>query len=89
VYYTPVYYILAQFSKTIRPGDRAVTTHTNAEGLDADALHACATLNDSNLLTVQLLNTTKEDIRLCLQIKEQYAEITSGANSLNTVQIQL
>ena len=89
VYYTPIYYILAQFSKTIRPGDRAVTTHTNAEGLDADALHACATLNDSNLLTVQLLNTTKEDIRLCLQIKEQYAEIISGANSLNTVQIQL
>ena len=26
IYYTPVYYVLAQFSKTIRPGDRAVQT---------------------------------------------------------------
>lgn len=89
VYYTPVYYVLAQLSKTIRPGDRAVTTHKKAEGLDQDALHACATINDSNLLTIQLLNTTKEDIQLSLQIKEQYAEINSEANSLKTIQIQL
>ncbi len=89
VYYTPVYYILAQFSKTIRPGDRAVATRKNAEGLDPDALHACATINDGNLLTIQLLNTTKGDIQLSLQVKGQYAEIVSEANSLETIQIQL
>jgi len=89
VYFTPVYYILAQFSKTIRPGDRAVTTHKKSEGLDPDALHACSTINDSNLLTVQLLNTTREEIPLCLQIKGQYARITSEGNSLMTFQIQL
>jgi len=89
VYYTPVYYILAQFSKTIRPGDRAVTTNKKSEGLDPDALHACATLNDSLLLTVQLLNTTREEIPLCLQIKGQYASISSKGNSLMTIQIQL
>lgn len=89
VYYTPVYYILAQLSKTIRPGDRAVATQKNAEGLDPDAIHACATLNDNNLLTVQLLNTTKGDIQLSLQVKGQYAEIISEANSLKTIQIQL
>jgi len=89
VYYTPVYYILAQLSKTIRPGDRAVSTHNNAEGLDPDTLHACATINDNNLLTVQLLNTTKGDIQLSLQVQGQYTEITSEANSLKTIQIQL
>ena len=89
MYYTPVYYILAQFSKTIRPGDRAVTTHKNAEGLDPDALHACATLNDASLLTVQLLNTTKEEIEVSLQIKEQFARLNVEANSLKTIQIQL
>jgi glucosylceramidase len=89
VYYTPVYYILAQLSKTIRPGDHAVATKKNAEGLDPDALHACATLNDKNLLTVQVLNTTKGEIRLSLQVRGQYAEINSEANSLKTIQIQL
>lgn len=45
VYYTPIYDVLAQFSRTIRPGDRAVATRRVLNGLDADALHACATLN--------------------------------------------
>ena len=89
VYYTPVYYILAQLSKTIRPGDTAVTTRKNAEGIDPDALHACATINDQNLLTVQLLNTTKGEIQLSLQVKDQYAEMVAEANSLRTIQIQL
>ncbi|HOO99348.1 MAG TPA: hypothetical protein PK766_07280 [Bacteroidales bacterium] len=89
IYYTPVYYILAQLSKTIRPGDKAVYTHKDSPGLDQDDLHVCATLNESNLLTVQILNTTKEDIKLCMQIKKQFAEIISGGNSLKTVQVQL
>jgi len=89
VYYTPVYYILAQFSRTIRPGDRAVATRKKAEGLDPDALHACATINDDGMLAVQLLNTTKKEIPLSLQVKGQHAVITSPANSLMTVQIQL
>ncbi|MGE5349330.1 MAG: glycoside hydrolase family 30 beta sandwich domain-containing protein, partial [Actinomycetota bacterium] len=69
--------------------DHAVATKKNAEGLDPDALHACATLNDKNLLTVQVLNTTKGEIRLSLQVRGQYAEINSEANSLKTIQIQL
>jgi len=89
VYYTPIYYVLAQFSRTIRPGDRAVQTALDLQGLDKDALHACATLNSENLLSIQLLNTTGEDIRTGLQIRNQYAEITVGRNSLQTVQIQL
>ena len=89
VYYTPIYYVLAQFSRTIRPGDRAVQTALDLQGLDKDALHACATLNSENLLSIQLLNTTGEDIRTGLQIRDQYAEITVGRNSLQTVQIQL
>ncbi|MEJ2105135.1 MAG: glycosyl hydrolase family 30, partial [Ignavibacteriaceae bacterium] len=68
IYYTPIYYILAQFSRTIRPGDKGVQTEKILEGLDNDALHACATINDSNLLTIQLLNTTKEPLEFSLQI---------------------
>ncbi len=89
VYYTPIYYILKQFSRTIRPGDRAVQTEKVLDGLDNDALHACATINDANVLTVQLLNTTKEPITYSLQIDDQYASITMDPNAVQTVRIQL
>jgi glucosylceramidase len=89
IYYTPIYYILAQFSKTIRPGDKAVQTYKTLDGLGNDDLHACATINDDNLLSVQLLNTTKEAISYNLQIEDQFAEIVIDPNSIQTVQIRL
>lgn len=89
IYYTPIYYILAQFSRTIRPGDKAVQTTLSLDGLDNDAIHACATLNPDQLLSVQLLNTTKENIVIGLQIRDQFAEITVGKNSVQTIQIRL
>jgi glucosylceramidase len=89
VYYTPIYYVLAQFSRTIRPGDRAVRTRRALDGLDADALHACATINDRSLLSVQLLNTTKKVIAYKLQIAGSHADLTIPANSLQTVRVQL
>jgi glucosylceramidase len=89
VYYTPIYHVLAQFSRTIRPGDQAVQTKKILDGLDQDALHACATINKDNILSVQLLNTTKEKINYKLQIKEKYAEITLDANCVQTVRVQL
>jgi glucosylceramidase len=81
--------VLAQFSKTIRPGDKAVKTSTILNDLGADDLHACATINDNNVLSVQLLNTTGNKISYQLEIKGQYAEIIINANTLQTVQIQL
>jgi glucosylceramidase len=89
VYYTPIYYVLAQFSQTIRPGDRAVQTTKHLEGLDNDALHASATMNDEGLLSVQVLNTTKQSIKYGLQIGAQRAEVEIPANAVQTVRIQL
>ena len=89
VYYTPIYYVLAQLSRTIRPGDNAVQAYKHLEGLDDDALHASATINGDGLLTTQLLNTTKAPIRYSLQIGTQYAEAKIEANSLQTVRVQL
>lgn len=89
VYYTPIYYVLAQFSRTIRPGDRAVQTDIQRADLGADDLHASATLNAQGLLSVQLLNTTKQPITYKLQIGSQYAEIQIDANAVQTVQVQL
>jgi len=89
VYYTPIYYVLAQFSRTIRPGDKAVQTTKMLDNLDEDALHTCATLNSDNVLSVQILNTTKKPIDYKLQIGDQFAEIKIAANSVQTVRVQL
>jgi glucosylceramidase len=89
VYYTPIYYVLSQFSRTIRPGDHAVQTSLRKENLDADALHACATLSPDGMLSVQVLNTTLEAIDYNLQIGERHARVQIKANSLQTVRIRL
>ena len=88
VYYTPIYYLLAQFSRSIRPGDRAVQTETVYAG-DADALHAVATLSNEGLLSVQVLNTTDEVIDYQLQVGAQHASASIAANALQTLQIRL
>jgi glucosylceramidase len=87
VYYTPIYYVLAQFSRTIRPGDQAVEVTTHLDGLEEDALHASATRNDDGLLSVQLLNTTKHPVECALQIGAQFAPITIPANAVQTVRV--
>lgn len=89
VYYTPVYYVLAQLSRTIRPGDVAVQTRNTAPGLDADALHACATMGPDGLLSVQLLNTTTSEIIFNLQVADRFAEIAIPANAVQTVRVQI
>lgn len=89
VYYTPIYYVLSQFSRTIRPGDKAVQTEKTLANLGSDDLHACATVNSDNLLSVQLLNTTKAPITYNLQIGDRYAKVTIDANAVQTVRVQL
>ncbi len=89
IYYTPIFHILSQISRTIRPGDRAVRTVQNFAGLGSDDLHGCATINGDNLLSIQLLNTTKAPVVYNLQIGDQYAAITIDANALQTVRVQL
>jgi glucosylceramidase len=89
VYYTPIYHVLSQFSRSIRPGDKAVLTEQADAGLGDDDLHSCATLNGEGLLSVQLLNTTQAPIAYKLQIGSKYAELTVAANAVQTVRVQL
>ena len=89
VYYTPIFHVLSQFSRTIRPGDKAVQTQKITDELGDDDLHTCATINDDGMLSVQLLNTTEEPIIYNLQIGSKYAQIKIAANSVQTVRVQM
>ncbi|MDP8268486.1 MAG: hypothetical protein P9L97_07155 [Candidatus Tenebribacter davisii] len=89
VYYTPIFHVLSQFSRTIRPGDKAVQTKKDTAELGEDDLHTCATINDAGMLSVQLLNTTTKPIFYNMQIGAKFAEITIAANSVQTVRIQM
>ena len=89
VYYTPIFYVLAQFSRMIRPGDRALQASKYLDGLEDDALHASATINSANLVSVQRLNTTKHPIGYSLQMGSQFAPLTIAANAVQTVRVQL
>lgn len=89
VYYTPIYHVLSQFSQTIRPGDKALQVDTQLKGLDSDALHVSSAISKSNLVSTQLLNTTKAPIDFSLQIGEQFVDVSIPANSVQTIQVQL
>ncbi len=89
IYYTPIYYVLAQLSQTMRPGDIVLKTSKVLGGLGSDDLHACALINKDNLVSIQLLNTTKKPINYHLKIGEQFAVIEIGANAVQTVRVQL
>jgi glucosylceramidase len=89
IYYTPIFHILSQFSRTIRPGDIAIRKEIQNNNLDEDALHVCASKNADKLVSVQLLNTTRKEINYKLKIGDKYADIVVPANSLQTVRVQL
>ncbi len=89
VYYTPVYHVLAQLSRSIRPGDRALLTETDTGALGDDALHACATLGRGNMLTLQVLNTTRQPVDYALQVGAQSAAVRVDANALQTIRIPM
>ncbi len=89
VYYTPVFHVLAQFSRTIRPGDRVVQTETRVGDADPGALHACATIDGTGLLSVQVLNVSPQPIEFALEIGAQHARVTVAANALQTIRCPL
>ena len=89
VYYTPIFHVLSQFSRTIRPGDKAIAVTASMDELNDDAIHASASLNSWKLLSVQVLNTTKKPVDYQLQIGGQFATVTIAANALQTVRVQM
>ncbi|MFT6904289.1 MAG: glucosylceramidase [Oleiphilaceae bacterium] len=88
VYYTPIFHVLAQLSRTIRPNDKALQTDCRFSGLDG-VIYSSASIGEDKLLSVQVLNTSKQAVHYHLQIGVQNTPVCIAANSLQTVQVQL
>lgn len=89
VYYTPIFYILAQLSQTIRPGDQVVGAELRLKGHSEDALYATASISPDQLLSIQVFNTQKHSLDYSIQIGAQFARVVIEPNALQTIQIQL
>ncbi len=89
VYYTPIFYILKQFSRTIRPGDKMVQSEFVGDKSLKDVIYSSASINAERVLSVQVLNTQKQEHEYSLQIGEQYADVKIPANSLQTISVKL
>lgn len=86
IYYTPYYYVLKQFSRSMRPGDTVLGV-TNPHLPEKD-LHLCATVNQNGEYAINILNTG-EALSFPLQIGEYVANIDMPANSVETIIVNL
>ncbi len=88
IYFTPVYYVLKQLSRNIRPGDVALHA-INREGENKDNLFVGATLNSKGEIVVNMLNIIKQPVAFDLKLGEYVAKVTAPANSLQTIIVKL
>lgn len=82
VYFTPLYYTLAHFSKYIRPGAKRIGFE-----LSDNSLLATATQNEDGTIAVVLLNQDNEAKNLTLSLGEESTDITISAQAIQTILI--
>ena len=83
LYFTPYYYVLKQFSRSMRPGDTVLGVSHQPEHI-----HLCATVNDQGEYAINILNTG-EATSFPLQIGAYAAKVTMPANSVETIIVKL
>ena len=87
IYYTPYYYVLKQFSRSMRPGDVVLGVHSPfADNLSP--IHLCAVAKQDGSYAINILNTG-EAIHFPLQIGEYIADVAMPANSVETIIVKL
>ena len=87
IYYTPYYYVLKQFSRSMRPGDTVLGVTANSQQLTAN-VSLCATVNNQGEYAINILNTG-EAVTFPIVIGEYMAAINMPANSVETIIVKL
>jgi len=86
LYFTPYYYVLKQFSRSMRPGDTVLGIKN--ETLEIENIHLCAVEKQDGSIAVNILNTG-EAVTFPLHIGEYTANIHMPANSVETIIVKL
>jgi len=81
VYYTPLYWILRQFSRHARPGGTVLVTELDGP----TTLHASAILNPDGRVAVHVFNESAESVTVALDVGGRRALVTSPPASLETI----
>lgn len=87
IYYTPYYYVLKQFSRSMRPGDTVLGVSSQPSTF-SDQIYLCATVNEQGEYAINILNTG-EAVTFPVQIGEYMAAIDMPANSVETIIVKL
>ncbi len=85
VYFTPYYYVLKQFSRSMRPGDIVVGVNQNVH----PDLHVCAVLKHDGSMAVNMINKSKDLLTFPLQVGDYIARVHMPANSVETIMVKL
>ena len=97
IYYTPIFYVMRQFSKFIQPQAKILTTtvtlaadvskldYDNTPTQDGQALFAVAAQNPDKSLTVVLFNETGKPIDYTITIGTQAVDGTAPAQAVQTL----
>ena len=83
VYFTPLYYVMAHFSKFIRPGAVRVDCMLNHKELMATAVK-----NPDGTIAVIIFNPTEEAQPLKINLNNKKTNISISAKALQTVVIK-
>jgi glucosylceramidase len=80
VYFTPLYYVMAHFSKYIRPGAKRIGWESNNKDLQITAAQ-----NPDGSIAVVILNEDKNEKTYTLQIENLIKPITISGKSVQTI----
>lgn len=90
VYFTPLYYVMAHFSRYLHPGDAIVQVATSTPELGTDDFHAtAATSQDRKALVVIAFNKSKKAVTYNLQVGAFQAAVTIPTNAIQTLRFDL
>ena len=84
LYFTPYYYVLKQFSRSMRPGDVVLGVTNPSKG----RIQLCAVAKQDGSYAINILNTG-EAIQFPLQLGEYIANIALPANCVETIIVRL
>ena len=86
IYFTPYYYVLKQFSRSMRPGDMVLGV---SQPQGQEQIHLCAVRKADGSLAVNILNRSEQADDVRVQIGDYTATVPMPANSVKTLFVNL